>query len=124
MEMVEALETFDTTTNVKEMGEEIMMDVVELCMALLRNKLELSQNSVTDDNTKTNYKNGLEEREYSQRVENKIEKLRMKWVGREYEIVLEKLEMPESWRTEMDGPGVKEVIRGRGLEDLIGKVNQ
>ena len=38
MEMVEALETFDTTTNVKEMGEEIMMDVVELCMALLRNK--------------------------------------------------------------------------------------
>ena len=124
MEMVEALETFDTTTNVKEMGEEIMMDVVELCMALLRNKLELSQNSVTDDNTKTNYKNGLEEREYSQRVENKIEKLRMKWVGREYEIVLEKLEMPESWRTEMDGPGVKEVICGRGLENIIGEVNQ
>ena len=56
-------------------------------------------------------------------MENKIEKLRMKWVGREYEIVLEKLEMPESWRTEMDGPGVKEVICGRGLEDLIGKVN-
>ena len=38
MEMVDALETIATTTNVTEMGDNIIMDMVELCMALLRNK--------------------------------------------------------------------------------------
>ena len=34
----------------------------------------------------------------------------MKWAGSEYEIVLEKLEMLDSWKAEMDRVGVKEVI--------------
>ena len=50
----------------------------------------------------------LGEKEYSRRLESKIEKLRMKWAGSEYEIVLEKLEMLESWKTEEDTQGFKE----------------
>ena len=43
-------------------------------------------------------------------MESKIDKLRMKWAGSEYEIVLEKLEMLESWKNEVEESEVKEAI--------------
>ena len=36
-----------------------------------------------------------------------IDKLRMKWAGSEYEIVLEKLEMLDSWKNEVEETEVK-----------------
>ena len=39
-----------------------------------------------------------------------LSKLRMKWTGSEYDIVLEKLEMLESWKTLEDAEGVKEEV--------------
>ena len=43
-------------------------------------------------------------------MESKTDKLRMRWAGSEYEIILEKLEMLESWQTDNDDGGVKEEI--------------
>ena len=43
-------------------------------------------------------------------MEKKIDKLRMKWAGSDYEIVFEKLEMMESWKEEKDEDGVKESL--------------
>ena len=43
-----------------------------------------------------------EEENDSNRLESKIDKLRMKWAGTGYEIVLEKLEMLESWKSTGD----------------------
>ena len=94
-----------TTITVTEMGEKVMIDVVGIGTDLLytkNNELHLEISTETSDLEM------LGAGEYSSRVENKIEKLRMKWAVGEYEIVLEKLEMLESWKTEEDTQGVKE----------------
>ena len=36
------------------------------------------------------------------KVEDKLDNLRMKWAGSNYEIVLEKIEMKESWKTDKE----------------------
>ena len=40
----------------------------------------------------------------------RLDELRMKWAGTDYEIVLEKLEMLESWNKSEMEPEVKEAI--------------
>ena len=40
----------------------------------------------------------LDDEESTSRMESKLDELRMKWAGSNYEVVLEKLEMMESWR--------------------------
>ena len=47
---------------------------------------------------------------YTQRMEKKMDQLRMRWAGSDYEILLEKLEMLESWQEERDEDGVKESL--------------
>ena len=48
---------------------------------------------------------------YSDRLETKLDQLRMKWAGTGYEIIIEKLEMLESWQGDLEeGNEVKESI--------------
>ena len=52
-----------------------------------------------------------ENSDYSGRLETKMDQLRIKWAGSSYEIILEKLEMLESWKDlEEDDEGVKEAM--------------
>ena len=44
------------------------------------------------------------------RLEKRLDELSMKWAGTDYEIVLEKLEMLESWNKSEVEPAVKEAI--------------
>ena len=101
-----------TTKKVTEMGEKVMKDVVGICTALLYEKNNEKHTEITTETNSLETEYGMENSrvEYTNRVESKIEKLRMKWAGSEYEIVLEKLEMLESWKTEEDVHGVKEEI--------------
>ena len=101
-----------TTKKVTEMGEKVMKDVVGICTALLYEKNNEKHTEITTETNSLETEYWMENSrvEYTNRVESKIEKLRMKWAGSEYEIVLEKLEMLESWKTEEDVHGVKEEI--------------
>ena len=47
--------------------------------------------------------------EYSRRMENKMDKLRMKWSGTNYEIVMEKLDGMQEWQ-ENEHREVKDAI--------------
>ena len=48
---------------------------------------------------------------YSARLETKLEQLRMRWAGSNYEIIMDKLEMLESWKEDTeDSEGVKEAL--------------
>ena len=104
IEMVDALESVATTNTITEMGEKVMIDVVGLCTALMYAKNNEKHSEVSTETDDLKVEGGVEDSkiEYSNRLESKIEKLRMKWAGSEYEIVLEKLEMLESWKTEED----------------------
>ena len=99
-----------TTNTITEMGEKVMIDVVGLCTALMYAKNNEKHSEVSTETDDLKVEGGVEDSkiDYSNRLESKIEKLRMKWAGSEYEIVLEKLEMLESWKTEEDAHGVKE----------------
>jgi hypothetical protein len=46
--------------------------------------------------------------DYSRRMEKRIDDLRLKWAGTDFEIVLERLEMQESWKN--DQSEVKEAL--------------
>ena len=50
-----------------------------------------------------------EQQEYSGRMETKLDKLRMKWSGTNYEIIAEKLEGMENWKKD-DNRDIKEAI--------------
>ena len=57
---------------------------------------------------------------YSERMESKMDKLRMKWAGSDMEIVVEKIEMLESWKNDKeDKSGVKESLIDWILENEV-----
>ena len=48
---------------------------------------------------------------YPARLETKLEQLRMRWAGSNYEIIIDKMEMLESWKDDKeDKEGVKEAL--------------
>ena len=49
----------------------------------------------------------LDDEESTSRMESKLDELRMKWAGSNYEVVLEKLEMMESWKNSEGDSSVK-----------------
>ena len=56
-----------------------------------------------DQNVPSGWKDGdSDDIEHSSRLEKRIDDLRMKWAGTGYEIVLEKLEMLDSWKNSED----------------------
>ena len=109
MDLLDALETVSATSNVTEMGEEIMIDVVELCTVLLRamNEEQIKENDIDSEAEEIYVENSL-----PGGLESKIDKLRMQWAVSEYQIVLEKLEMLDSWKNEVEETEVKEAILG------------
>ena len=82
MELLDALETVAATSSVTEMGEEVMIDVVELCTVLLRT---MNEEKVKDNDDKGDeVEEVIEEIDIPGGLENKIDKLRMKWaLGRQ-----------------------------------------
>ena len=64
------------------------------------------------DGWKTDHQKRCEDdKNYSERLETKMDQLRMKWAGTGYEIILEKLEMMESWKEGMDNDmEIKEAV--------------
>ena len=52
------------------------------------------------------------------RLEDKLDELRMKWAGGNYEIIIDRLEMQEGWKNEVeDKDGIKEALLDWMLEN-------
>ena len=101
--MVGALEEVAHTNTITKLGESIMTDVVELCTILTTEGQNIMKDEVVPDGWKPEQPDLQEggkddDINYSARLETKLEQLRMRWAGSNYEIIIDKMEMLESWK--------------------------